>query len=1665
METKEKVIALYKYIQELCALKYRVITDVDKQHWTRYLKDIPDASEYISLFYRDRVEEETDDNNTLLMVRKPNFQRCPEPPSILVEWLELGWDRFTNEIKIKRILPEINLKNTVDEGEQKPEQFSGSEQRVKALEKWNDQRNNWIEKQRIIDRVRRFFAQLFEIYTDLERDSETLELMVGNGIMREADNNAINHPILLKKVKLQFDAKSNVISIHDTDSEPELYTLLLQEMREVNHNAVKQLKEDVREFFYHPLDRNDSPDFLKILTHRLCSDSRFIAGEKEKISSGDRLITTLNPVFFVRKRIDGTLKAIEEIIKNIEHTCYIPGHLLDLVAGGMVEIPEDNHELTIEEQLAASNGESLPILLAKEANREQLEIAERIEYYNAVLVQGPPGTGKTHTIANLLGHFLAQGKSVLVTSHTKKALSVLKEKVPDEIKDLCVSILDDTNLDMVRSVEGISEYMSRHTINELKKRVESNTRQRAAVIKQLAEIRKKIYTIKCREYETIVYNGESYSPAQAAAFVNVHKEKLSYIPGEVKLYHPLPVTPKQLVQLYRSNVELSETEEQELIYGLPSPDSLLSPLVFAEDLKQAVESQSAVDRIAAELNLQIDICLDNKAIHAKGVTAPLIQNPVPEKLRQLTQYIDSLKSMDGWMIQAATDGRKGGGYSQRWGVLIEAIEDTATFANAIATQMIGRGIEIRPEVSLVQLPLHLQKLINIFQKKGKISKLDLLFNRSLEVTLSGVSINGNPIAAEGDCILVQHHLTLEEKRKQTALLWNGLLAKQGTPEFSLLDNEPERIGMQIIPNIKRFLNWYQTEYTSLLQMVKEAGLNISAIFSESEMDSELTHTKKILGTAHKQLFRYIELADHLITLRDVMDRQAQAVQTLTEGERKRSSICNLLTNSIIGSEPEAYGNYYQQLSELYAKYRLKAVREETLALIEPVASEWADAIRNRVGIHGDMICPKTIEDAWKWKQFAGIISSIIAEPFEELQYKADLLGKELRKITTKVAADNAWHHLLLRTERNLSMRQALQGWKLTVKKIGKGTGKNAPAHKKRARELMAQCQVAVPAWIMTVNKAMESLDPACNVFDVIIIDEASQSDISALGIVYLAKKIIIVGDDKQVSPMAVGVDIDKMNALRDMYIKDMVPSWHLYDAKTSLYDIAGTTFQPLMLCEHFRCLPDIIGYSNKLSYDYRIKPLRDAGNTLVSPPVVNFRVGDGQREGRQKINPKEAEMIVALMMACMEQKEYDGMSFGVISLLGDEQAKKIQQIILEKIEPADIEQRHILCGNASHFQGDERDVIFLSLVDSNEGDGPLSMAGEGADQSRKQRYNVAASRARDQLWVVHSLDYTRDLKIGDLRHDLLEYAENPKAFSQLVEKVKAKAESPFEEAVGKALVASGYHLVQQWEVGAYRLDMVVLCKGNSIAVECDGESFHSGDEKVRSDMERQAILERIGWRFIRVRGSEYYSDPDKTLERVKCQLSDYGIFPETVLDEPMEQSQSALLDCVKIRAAQILDEWHRENDQPVADIFPQPSIAMITQQEAVTPTTMRTSNGLEQMTIDQPEPPIKLPERQEAGISTEKIEKPSSVSVIQKLQNSHPGSIRPKGTDVINSLKSAGIRYIDNRIQSGIIWVPFSQAHKKQTEKIISQCRLRCSFEKRGSIATGNQPAWRIMVG
>lgn len=1557
-----KVISLYKYIRDITALRQKTILDTKEYNWSCAFSQIPKDEENVKIFYRDHMQEnDMDFDKALLLVHKPEFTPCPVPDDSIREWLLDGWDAFENGITcyqaVRRNPDTGEIVEKIEEMEE-PEEIEGEtglitldellsprekeeklcleeveaekkedaeileffledSNRINSYVSWIREREEWVKRQIIIDETRKFFTKLYQLYIELERDAESLEMIVANGFLRDRKKKEINHPILTRRVKLVFYPRENTICIEDVDVESEIYTAVFQEMDGINQDAVSSCIDELKERDYHPLDREDTLEFFEAFAHQLSSESFFSReGERKDWEKENRILLYWNPMFIIRKRVDGTQKVVSQIIENLEEGGDIPSYLLDIVSGGKIEPLENKKEESIEEQLAAVGGESVDILLSKEANKEQLEIARRIELHNAVLVQGPPGTGKTHTIANLMGHFLAQGKTILVTSHTKKALTVLKDKIVGGIQGLCVSVLDDSNEDMEKSIDTITEYMSKYTSFELEEERENLAGERRQVIDDLAHIRRKIFENIQKEYGEIDLNGEKISVSDAARFVAEHREDLSYIPGDIKAYCPLPASFLELERLYESNESLTDLTERELDCVLPRPSELISPSEFKKIDTKKKELECQLEEL--ELQREWKIIRKGKGQLAFETEFASFDMDIPsqENLDDLNKQIQKFGQIEEWMKYAAADGRKGTAYKRRWETLIGQIQKTCSLAEKLVAEQFGKTIWFEHEDHKEEYIPILERLREVFEKKGKVTGLDLFFNRNFNIVLEEVKINGDKIQSESDCNIILNSIEIAKQREQCARYWDELLMPHQVPDFFSLDTlEPERIARKWIPEIEYYISWYETDYSNLVQKMEAANLPVSILFGFTTLDSELEEMNKIL-TAVKNSIPFVSRACQLgLSLRREEYEFERMKGILQEKRRVGSEICKGLMEAIKEESLPEYTKYFGRLEQTYEKYHLQKEREEILAKIQLVAPGWAKAIKDREGIHGQSVLPDNIEDAWRWKQYTKILAEIVKTPFRELQEKSVELSKKYRDVTAKYAEICAWHSLLKKTECDIDMKQALQGWKQTVKKIGKGTGKNAPRLRTEARKLMAKCQEAVPGWIMPMNRALESLDPRVNRFDIIIVDEASQSDVSALAIAYMARKLIIVGDDKQVSPMGIGVELDKMNHLEQMYLTDKIPNSHLYNIKTSLYDIAATTFPSLMLREHFRCVPEIIGFSNKLSYDYKIKPLRDASSSSLLPAVINYRVEDGQRNGRTKENAREAEHIVAILMACMEQKEYEGKTFGIISLLGDLQARKILSLIFKYIDAKEIEKRKILCGNASHFQGDERDVIFLSMVDSRLDDGPLALQGYGVEDSTRKRYNVATSRAREQLWVVNSLDAAKDLKEGDIRKTLLDYATNPEAFEQTIEEIEKKAESPFEEAVAKGLVARGYHIRQQWKVGAYRLDIVVIYRENKIAIECDGDRYHSSEAQIRSDMERQTILERIGWQFIRIRGSEFFNDTEQTMNHVCEQLEKYGIYPESVRERGENLSKSReteLLRRVKNRAMEILDSFKEE---------------------------------------------------------------------------------------------------------------------------------------------------------
>jgi very-short-patch-repair endonuclease len=151
---------------------------------------------------------------------------------------------------------------------------------------------------------------------------------------------------------------------------------------------------------------------------------------------------------------------------------------------------------------------------------------------------------------------------------------------------------------------------------------------------------------------------------------------------------------------------------------------------------------------------------------------------------------------------------------------------------------------------------------------------------------------------------------------------------------------------------------------------------------------------------------------------------------------------------------------------------------------------------------------------------------------------------------------------------------------------------------------------------------------------------------------------------------------------------------------------------------------------------------------------------------------------------------------------------------------------------------------------------------------------------------VHSFDAHRALKTDDLRFQLLQHARDPGSTPLHLDTHDVpRAESPLEREVAKCLAAARFRVKQQMSVGHFRIDMVVENGERRLAVECDGDRYRS-PESINEDTARQAVLERLGWQFVRIRGSAFYRDPDAALRRVFDRLSELGI-------EPIEEGEEA----------------------------------------------------------------------------------------------------------------------------------------------------------------------------
>ena len=1474
MDKRGNIIALYQYIAEVVKSIKTEKKDIHNEEWWYFLEDLPKYSG-VTLNYLDNKNNLA--NQKILQVEKLPFLEPLAIDKELLEWISGDWTDYKSPIKL------LSEKITKENDASKVVNISKKEKEI--LEKLLKDRKLWVEEQKKIEVVRNLFDTLYNKYLVLGRDSDSLELVVANGLVK-VPNEDIYYPILLKKVNFSINTEKNIISITDASDNDfitqELYLNFLAEVENINLDKVFYLEDKIVENNIHPISKNDTiKDFFREFIHNLNPRAQFIE-DLDKKNKESVITIEWKPILFIRKKDDGKVEAINNIIKDIENGGEIPEYLSELVG----VIGSDKRAV-----------EPIPdILFTKETNNEQIEIIKSLYSHRAVVVQGPPGTGKTHTIANLLGHFLAEGKNVLITSQTKKALDVLKEKIPTDIQDLCISMLDDDSSDLGNSVESISEKLGYLNLETLKNEYEEIENQRNELKEDIKNIKRKIFNIKYQESHPIIYNNESITLREAGEFLRKNQRELDRIPGIVSSGVTCPINNENLTFLksgYKKSV--SKEEEKEIELGL----NKLSDFWTLEEFKEMLENKK-------EIMSRLDLLLKNKKYHIND-NLFYVDDKMLIDLDKFKNYSgidkiipEDLKSIEDWKKDVCIAGTENSGDRKIWLEFIKDIRRLYDLTNMTKDQL------FKKEVVYKDIDVSTAKKLIIGLKKG-IERPGFFFKHRLRKARKQISdkvtINNRILETLYDCNVALEYTTLIELKENTKNTWNILMT--GNSLLNKSDNK--NLYKQLYSyadQMEYLLNWYDREKKTFLHKIENAGFE--------KLNINKTEGSPIYVDEVNQIFDFIPSLEELIAIgkialeyREVDLKRSEYLVKIENIIKENSPLGREIKNAILNENTDKYSETLEKLRVLSEKEVLYKKYKELLHDIKTVANSWGEELEN--GLFNEKI--ENIYNVWRYKQISQKLKELAEKPYFNLQ--ADILEKteELKKLTIDLVTKKAWYNIIkfLEEKDNLAISQALKGWKQTVQKIGKGTGKNTNIHKKNAKEKMLLCQKVVPAWIMPLNKVFDTLNPVENKFDIIIIDEASQSDISSLILLYMAKKIIIVGDDKQVSPSDVGVNIDKINMFRRKYIKGKVANDDLYGIRASLYSIVSTTFQPISLREHFRSVPEIIGYSNKTSYDNQILPLRDSNSSILKPAIIDYKV-NGRRDEKSKINRIEAETIVSLIEACLAMKEYKNSTFGVISLLGDEQAELIQDLIVKRIPATEIENHRILCGNSASFQGDERDIMFISLVDSSEENKSLRLVGEGVEGAIRKRYNVAISRAKDQLWIVHSID-KNSLKEGDLRKELFEYIDSLKenAFDKTT--IQNITASDFENEVARHLSEKNYTIKQKWRVGSYDIDMVAIYDDKKIAIECDGKTLNHTEEEVIANLEEQEILERCGWKFIRVRASEYFRNPEKAIKDLIIQLDDKGVYPnhkEVYIDK------NELLNNIKAEALELMEKYEEE---------------------------------------------------------------------------------------------------------------------------------------------------------
>jgi len=473
-------------------------------------------------------------------------------------------------------------------------------------------------------------------------------------------------------------------------------------------------------------------------------------------------------------------------------------------------------------------------------------------------------------------------------------------------------------------------------------------------------------------------------------------------------------------------------------------------------------------------------------------------------------------------------------------------------------------------------------------------------------------------------------------------------------------------------------------------------------------------------------------------------------------------------------------------------------------------------------------------------------------PFNELKSKQAMLQKEYIALS-QTLLQHHWVNKFLDAQEN--DRQNIQTYFSASEQLESWNGDELVFRQLQSQRTRAFQKILkfLPVWVVTNLSAKQSFPLKNNIFDLLIIDEASQCDIaSALPLFYRAQHIVIIGDPYQ---------LKHISLLTETQDRELATTHHIGEelfinisyTKHSLYDFAEQIIhthceQPLLLNEHYRCHPDIVSFSNEYYYGQKLTIATDETRLLHHPSfharILWHHVKGKTIHTKSPYNEEEAERVVEEILKILDVVSSLHASIGVVTLF-----RAQTEMITEKLSKfQDLFETDITIGTAHRFQGDEKDIIVFSPAVS-EGVKPGTLQWI---QTTSQLLNVAVTRARSLFIIIGDKEICR--QTGPLRN-LCDYVEN--ISTQPFTSTPQTKQIFYHQAKQNGIPIITNYLVKGNT--PYQVDFALFVNGNRYAIEIKAKDTKMNRKQLQSD----------GWKIRQFSEQDIQHNLVETIEELK----------------------------------------------------------------------------------------------------------------------------------------------------------------------------------------------------